>query len=566
MTTLKRYTGTQWETVGLPNNVGMSPQTLGYAEVLTNQTGISALVDLTGLSVNVTVPAGRRIRITGQIQLVSASTSGTCAMYIREGTTTLQTSQENYNTIGGNGKYVDGSVIISPTAGTHTYKLSASGTAGTVDLIVGATTPAFILVEDITGSTLPYQPSSVPVGRLAYAQVTASQSGLGTSAVLTGLSVNVSVPAGRVLRITASGQFTNSTVGAHHRLDIREGATILNTRHQSNAQVTQYEGIFTQAIISPSAGAHTYFAQYVASASSGGLFADPDQPAFIMVEDITPTPAASSGAPGSTLGYAERITDQTGISSITDITGLSATVTVPAGRRIRVRGYAHFLQQTSSGISQLFIREGSTTLQTAVSSAQSPSQHGPAEVEWVGSPSEGTHTYKLSALTTGGTLDIKATATDIAFILVEDITGSVWPQGSSVTAGMVANESWNSFVPVVTQGGGPIANTVTYSKYLRMGKTVMFNFRLDMTAAGSAGTAIKVSLPFATSGLFYVVGNGWVYDLSANLMYSGGWTTDGTNVYIHTDGFAGGAWGINPSIGLASGDLLSGSCVYEAAT
>ena len=137
-----------------PTTVQQGPPSaqLGYAEVTSSQTGISAETDLTGLAVTVTVPAGRRIRITGQIQAQSATTSGTVLLRLKEGATVLQTSQENYNTIGGNGKYLDISSVISPSAGTHTYKLSLQGTAGTIDSTPGATNPAFILVEDVTGT------------------------------------------------------------------------------------------------------------------------------------------------------------------------------------------------------------------------------------------------------------------------------------------------------------------------------------------------------------------------------------------------------------------------------
>lgn len=125
---------------------------LGYAEVTASQTGISAETDLTSLAITVTVPVGRRIRITGQIQVQSATTSGTVLLRAKEGATVLQTSQENYNTIGGNGKYLTINVVITPTAGTHTYKFSLQGTTGTIDLVPASTIPAYILVEDITGT------------------------------------------------------------------------------------------------------------------------------------------------------------------------------------------------------------------------------------------------------------------------------------------------------------------------------------------------------------------------------------------------------------------------------
>ena len=47
---------------------------LGYAQVVANQAGIGTTeVDLTGLTVTVTVPAGRRVRIIGHVVAGSAA-------------------------------------------------------------------------------------------------------------------------------------------------------------------------------------------------------------------------------------------------------------------------------------------------------------------------------------------------------------------------------------------------------------------------------------------------------------------------------------------------------------
>lgn len=167
-----------------------SGMTLAYTEINTNQTGISTETDLTGLTATVTVPAGRRIRITAQIQMQSATTSGTVVLRIKEGAVVFQTSQENYNTIGGNGKYIDATAIIIPTAGTHTYKLSLQGTAGTVDTSAAVN---FILVEDITGTIY-------PAGVLVTAGIIASEQWTDWVPVLTNLTLGNGTLLGKYMK------------------------------------------------------------------------------------------------------------------------------------------------------------------------------------------------------------------------------------------------------------------------------------------------------------------------------------------------------------------------------
>lgn len=126
---------------------------------------------------------------------------------------------------------------------------------------------------------------------------------------------------------------------------------------------------------------------------------------------------------GGTLGYAFTEADQLGIgSTITDLTELSATVTVAAGRSVRITGKGHFQQQTSTGTVQLFVREGSSALDE-IDRAASLAAGGrySAYSAYVFTPSAGAHTYKLSASTTAGAVDLDIGPGRNAYILVEDI-------------------------------------------------------------------------------------------------------------------------------------------------
>jgi hypothetical protein len=132
------------------DHVHQSPGTLGYAQVTANQGGFSAETDLTSLAVTVTVGSGRRIRISFCGLTERTVADGVNRFAIKEGATTLQLVDE-VPTPASITKTATGSVILTPTAGSHTYKLTlqrVTGT-GTVQLTANATFPFYILVEDI---------------------------------------------------------------------------------------------------------------------------------------------------------------------------------------------------------------------------------------------------------------------------------------------------------------------------------------------------------------------------------------------------------------------------------
>lgn len=138
---------------GLVTNTSLAPSaiTLGYQEVATSQGSITTEVDLTGLSVTVTVPTGgRRIRITAHLGVISSVAGDRVTTHIKEGTTYLSRSIR-YIGVASAEEGVEFSSSIVPTAGTHTYKLSMlrETGSGTVSATAFANNPAFILVEAV---------------------------------------------------------------------------------------------------------------------------------------------------------------------------------------------------------------------------------------------------------------------------------------------------------------------------------------------------------------------------------------------------------------------------------
>lgn len=143
------YGGVDWA----PRDAGGQ---LGYAQAVTSQGGITVLVDITGLFIPVTVGTGRRIKITAFGHVFSSEVTfntGGCVVHIQEGATGLAGVQMfNLNSTAAHHFYL--SSIISPSAGSHTYKVTIERNVGagtlTVQSDVGTNRgPSFILVEDI---------------------------------------------------------------------------------------------------------------------------------------------------------------------------------------------------------------------------------------------------------------------------------------------------------------------------------------------------------------------------------------------------------------------------------
>lgn len=123
---------------------------------------------------------------------------------------------------------------------------------------------------------------------LGYASVTANQGSITAETDLTGLSVTVTCAASRRIRITLRTQVYSSVAGDNVGVRIKEGTTTLDdvnvTAVQANTQLLCY----VQAVVTPTAGAHTYKASVRRSTGTGSItnLAATTAPAFILVEDI----------------------------------------------------------------------------------------------------------------------------------------------------------------------------------------------------------------------------------------------------------------------------------------
>ncbi len=110
-------------------------------------------MDLTGLSVTVTVNASRRILITGFVPAIEPTViSSRFILKIRESTTTLAECTVLLDRTGASFAHSVCMAVETPSSGSHTYKLTGtydSAGSGQANLNFSSTAVGFILVQDV---------------------------------------------------------------------------------------------------------------------------------------------------------------------------------------------------------------------------------------------------------------------------------------------------------------------------------------------------------------------------------------------------------------------------------
>lgn len=163
-------TGLDTSTGTIPNTAvpGTSWGNLGYAQVVANQTIVASgtETDLTNLTVTVTVGTNRKIRLSAQGILSRTVADGATIGRFKEGSTELGRWAQHSPSAAGEFNFAYGAlqsaplgslpgggnpVFLTPSAGTHTYKLTLQRFSGTgnVTLNAGTTSVAFIAVDDM---------------------------------------------------------------------------------------------------------------------------------------------------------------------------------------------------------------------------------------------------------------------------------------------------------------------------------------------------------------------------------------------------------------------------------
>ena len=151
--------------------------------------------------------------------------------------------------------------------------------------------PDFVAGEIVTANKM----NQIPKGVLGYALRTSNISGLSGGPVdLPDLSVQVTVPAGRLIRIVGYVRAWAGSMaqGEEANFLIREGNSTLQLKRLVAAAAARAEGGAVQALILPSAGAHTYKLGFEQVSGAGNWLAQASSvsPAYILVEDIGADP------------------------------------------------------------------------------------------------------------------------------------------------------------------------------------------------------------------------------------------------------------------------------------
>lgn len=138
------------QVAGYATSISVGAGTMGYVQVTANQAGITAVADLTSLTLTVTPASGRRIRITGVIEFFDTVAADSVALSIKEGATTLAQSHW-ISPAATNNQTAVALVVLTPTNAAHTYKLTLERVAGTgsITMAAAATVPAWIQIEDV---------------------------------------------------------------------------------------------------------------------------------------------------------------------------------------------------------------------------------------------------------------------------------------------------------------------------------------------------------------------------------------------------------------------------------
>jgi hypothetical protein len=128
--------------------------------------------------------------------------------------------------------------------------------------------------------------------------------------------------------------------------------------------------------------------------------------------------------------------------------------------------------------------------------------------------------------------------------------------------------AWTSYTPTLTQSGA-VTKTVTYAKYIQMGKTVIANVILTCTGAGSAANSVIVGLPVtAAQSASQLIGTAELFDADAALAYRAMvMIASTTTVFLRpANSTVSNVLG-NTSFtaALASGDVITLTIMYEAA-
>lgn len=146
------FVGNDLTAAMLQRSFGMGILAGGLARVVANQGTFTALTDITGLTVTVTLLAGRNYRLLCKVGYGSTISADQVQTSIFDVTASAYVDQTNMTCPTANAvEYRQLMAIVSPGAGSRTYKVNASRITGTgnITMFASATSAATLTIEDV---------------------------------------------------------------------------------------------------------------------------------------------------------------------------------------------------------------------------------------------------------------------------------------------------------------------------------------------------------------------------------------------------------------------------------
>lgn len=122
--------------------------------------------------------------------------------------------------------------------------------------------------------------------------------------------------------------------------------------------------------------------------------------------------------------------------------------------------------------------------------------------------------------------------------------------------------TWVDYTPTLVQGV-TVTKTVAQARYCQIQKTIIGQLVINVTSAGTGGTIVDIGIPFAVRTNNALLGSGYIYDASTNIIYNVSLVGSGSKMsgFYQTGNF----WGNSPSLALAASDQIALQFSYEIA-
>lgn len=216
-------------------------------------------------------------------------------------------------------------------------------------------------------------------------------------------------PGGTDVAIADGGTGASSVAGAQGALQLTPGTY---TASKTALDVETAARIAADATLSTAVGAETTRA----TAAESGL-------TTAVSTEASARAAADLTLARGEVGYAQVVADQLSISTVADLTSLTLTFTAVAGRRYRWTFSGEVVATVADGAYALILTDGSNVMKKRATRGCTSTAADSCSLMFEETPGAGSVTRKLrlSKASGTGTVGLAATATNPAFLSLEDI-------------------------------------------------------------------------------------------------------------------------------------------------